>query len=92
MSVMFPNIQEPAAANEMEFIIHLITSTDVESYLSGSVGLSVEGQLSGSWADSGICSVHLSGVDNGAVGVSGRGRGHEGSEGDDGELHLDFGG
>jgi hypothetical protein len=59
--------------------------------LSGSVGLAVEGQLSGSWADSGIGSVHISGVDNGAVGVSSGGRGHKGSEGDDGELHLEFG-
>jgi len=56
--------------------------------LGGSVGDAVEGQLSGSWADRGIGSVDLGGVGNAGVGV-GRDRGHEGSEGDNGELHLD---
>jgi len=56
--------------------------------LSGSVGDTVEGQLSSSWADGGIGSVNLSGVHNAGVGV-GRDRGHESCEGDNGEMHLD---
>jgi len=58
--------------------------------LGSSVGDAVEGQLSCSWADGGIGSVNLGGVDNAGVGVgSGGGGGHEGCEGDNGELHLD---
>ncbi len=64
------------------------------SYLRDSVGDTIEGQLSGSWADSGVGSVDLSSVDNSLVALlegRGRGGGHEGSKGDDGELHLEFG-
>lgn len=64
---------------------------DLEAYGSSSVGDAVEGQLSGSWADSGVGSVDLGGVDDGAV-VVGRDSGCESSDGGEGgELHLDGG-
>jgi len=57
---------------------------------SGSVGDAVEGQLGGSWADSGVCSENLSLVDNGAVGVgSGGGGCCKSKNGGGGELHFD---
>jgi len=57
---------------------------------SGSVGDTVEGQLGGGRADSGVGSVDLSGVHNGAVGVTSSGGGCcESENGGDGVLHLD---
>jgi len=52
------------------------------------VGDAVEGQLSGSWADGGVGSVHLGGVGNGAVDIGGGGC-CESENGDGGVLHLD---
>jgi hypothetical protein len=63
------------------------------AYSGDGVGLAVEGQLSGSWAVGGVVSDDL-GDDNSASAVnvgSGSG-GHEGSKGDDGELHFEVGG
>jgi hypothetical protein len=60
------------------------------AHLGSSVGDTVEGQLSGSWADGRVGGVDLGGVDNSAV-VVGRGSGCESCEGDDGVLHLDGG-
>ena len=60
------------------------------SYLSDSVGDAIDGERGGSWADGGVGSEHLSGVRHGAVRPGSGGCG-ESSEGDDGELHLDFG-
>jgi len=57
---------------------------------SDGVGNAVEGQAGGTWADGGVCSVHLSGVHDSLVRPR-RGSGCKSSEGDDGgcELHLD---
>jgi hypothetical protein len=69
----------------------LQTSQDSRyTYGSGSVGDAVEGQLSGCWADGGVGSVDLSGVDDGTVGVSsGSGGGCKSNDGGDGVLHFD---
>lgn len=53
------------------------------AYGSGSVGDTVEGQLSGGWADGGVGSVDLGGVHNGLVLPGGSG-GCESSKSDDG--------
>jgi len=58
---------------------------------SGSVGNAIVGQLGGSWADSGVSSVDLSGVDHGLVAVGSRGSCCDSKDGDGGELHFEFG-
>jgi len=73
----------------------LLSSLFAVSYLRDSVGDAIEGQLGGSWADGGVGSVDFGGVVDGLVALlegRGRGGGHEGSKGDDGELHFEVGG
>jgi len=57
--------------------------------LSGSVGDAIVGQLGGSWADSGVGSVDLGGVDDGLVAVRSSGSCCKSKDGDGGVLHFD---
>lgn len=76
---------------EGELLASSPTPRSGTTYGSGSVGDTVEGQLSGSWADGGVGSVDLGGVNNtGSVGVAcGGGGGCESNDGGDGVLHFD---
>lgn len=61
-----------------------------KAHLRNGVGLAVEGQRGSLRADSGVGSVDLSGVDNGAVGGSGSTCNEGGGSNEEsGELHLD---